>query len=465
MTTWTDKVIQKAVRDAKASDTDVWLTDTEKARGVGRLRLRARISGHVMFYYRYTGPGSKQAQLHLGVYDINGKAGLTLAEAVAKAGEYTLLYKAGNHDLHAYLKRQEAEEAARIKAAAQAREEAERQAKSGSLKALLDGYVAHLTSRKKQSARDVENLVRRNVYDEFPHLATKRAADIVLDDVSEILARAIERGAGRSAGKLRSYIRAAYTLALGAKGNPTVHPNLHGFCLTANPAALVASKGLAEFNKAVERVLNVSELHAFLKELGKRSGVIPDAIMLGLLLGGQRPTQLLRVRPADADMDGRTLTLLDPKGARQNARVHLLPLTDRAAEIVERLLTVNGEKDFLFTSTGKGKVPVRGETLTKAVAEISAAMVKDKTAREPFSLRDLRRTCETMLASMGISKDVRAQLLSHGLGGVQNVHYDKHDYADEKRNALEAWGNRLEEITSGKHQAKNVVVMKRKVAA
>ena len=58
-------------------------------------------------------------------------------------------------------------------------------------------------------------------------------------------------------------------------------------------------------------------------------------------------------------------------------------------------------------------------------------------------MRDLRRTCETMLAAMGVSSDVRAHLQSHGLGGVQTRHYDRHSYMDEKRKALELWEERL----------------------
>jgi len=54
-------------------------------------------------------------------------------------------------------------------------------------------------------------------------------------------------------------------------------------------------------------------------------------------------------------------------------------------------------------------------------------------------MRDLRRTCETMLAAMGVSSDVRAHLQSHGLGGVQTRHYDRHSTMDEKRKALELW--------------------------
>ncbi|WPL23259.1 site-specific integrase [Thiorhodovibrio frisius] len=59
---------------------------------------------------------------------------------------------------------------------------------------------------------------------------------------------------------------------------------------------------------------------------------------------------------------------------------------------------------------------------------------------------DVRRTVETMLASMGISRETRAQLLSHGLGGVQSVHYDRHTYMEEKRAALLTWESHLLEI-------------------
>jgi integrase len=58
--------------------------------------------------------------------------------------------------------------------------------------------------------------------------------------------------------------------------------------------------------------------------------------------------------------------------------------------------------------------------------------------QRPFTAGDIRRTVETRLAAEGLSKDVRAQLQSHGLGGVQSRHYDRHDYLAEKREAMEA---------------------------
>ena len=80
-------------------------------------------------------------------------------------------------------------------------------------------------------------------------------------------------------------------------------------------------------------------------------------------------------------------------------------------------------------------------TRGKRAAEISASM-----GGESFDLRDIRRTVETMLAGLRISKDIRAQLLSHGISGVQAAHYDRHEYIDEKRVALVAWEARLDAI-------------------
>ena len=48
------------------------------------------------------------------------------------------------------------------------------------------------------------------------------------------------------------------------------------------------------------------------------------------------------------------------------------------------------------------------------------------------------------------TSDVRAHLQSHGLGGVQKRHYDRHEYALEKRSALELWVAHLERLRAGK---------------
>jgi integrase len=127
----------------------------------------------------------------------------------------------------------------------------------------------------------------------------------------------------------------------------------------------------------------------------------------------------------------------------------VLPLVKQAVEILERRLQWADAGIPLFSTDDR--TTMRHETLSVTVGEISAEMLKAKQAREDFELRDLRRTAETMLASLKVPSDVRAQLLSHGLGGVQHRHYDHHDYALEKKRALERWAGHLTKLGAGEN--------------
>ena len=99
-------------------------------------------------------------------------------------------------------------------------------------------------------------------------------------------------------------------------------------------------------------------------------------------------------------------------------------------------MQVAGLQDFLFRSPKGGRIDTG--TPGKRVKEISEAM-----GGESFDLRDIRRTAETHLAKIGVIQDIRAQLLSHGISGVQARHYDRHGYEKEKRAALERWEDYL----------------------
>ena len=82
---------------------------------------------------------------------------------------------------------------------------------------------------------------------------------------------------------------------------------------------------------------------------------------------------------------------------------------------------------------------------------------------KPFRGGDIRRTVETVLAeTLQISTDTRAQLLSHGLSGVQATVYDRGQHLGSKRAALRAWCDLLADIALGVDAAGgNVVPIKR----
>jgi hypothetical protein len=81
-------------------------------------------------------------------------------------------------------------------------------------------------------------------------------------------------------------------------------------------------------------------------------------------------------------------------------------------------------------------------------------------AVEPdWHLHDLRRTLATNLQKLGVKLEVTEAVLNHAGGsraGIVGV-YQRHDWAIEKRAALEAWARRLDEIVTGAAASNNVV--------
>ena len=433
----------------KWSGKDVWRSDGG-ARGAGRLVARTMQDG-VAFYFQYFVPNQGKEvkrSFPLGEYDETGKRGLSLTQARDRASKLARLYRDGVTDLHGHFEPQrESEERARVAEEASARRAAE-DAKRGTLRQLLEVYVGHLAKHGKQSARDVRSIFNSHVFETAPDIAERKPTEVTADQFVALISTLTEAGKGRTAAKLRSYLRAAYSLAISSKTDPDAPLILRSFGIDTNPVASVGARALSKYNRARKRVLDASEMGAFLRRVDALcDGAQKDVLRLLLFLGGQRPMQLLRVTPADIDLRAGTITLYDGKGSRREPRRHVLPLVKQAAQILE-LRLVRAKFGIPLFSTDD-RTTMRHETLSVVVSEISAEMLKAKEAREDFELRDLRRTAETMLAGLKVPSDVRAQLLSHGLGGVQNRHYDHHDYALEKRQALERWSRHLNKLKAG----------------
>jgi integrase len=447
--------IANAALGAKWRGADRWLSDGG-SRGAGRLVAKLSEAG-ATFYFAYFDPDNKRRFFPIGPYDSTGKRGKTLQAARDRAAELSSLYRSGVVNLHEHFARiRDAEERARRNAQEAARRAELEEARS-TLRQLLEAYTGHLHRSGKQSARDAKNIFDLHVFQAAPDLADRKAADISIDDFVSVIGRLVEKGKGRTAGKLRSYLRAAYSLALRSRTDPAAPLTLRAFGITTNPIASIGA--LSQFNRVHDRTLSAEELRCLVRRLTAANDARAEVVLLCLQLGGQRPAQLLRARPADVDLSAATVTLYDGKGARKQPRRHVVPLTKRPLATLTKLLAELPEgAPSIFINAGK--VPIPPEALSDFVSTVAAAMHQAKEAREDFDLSDLRRTCETMLAALGVPSDVRAQLQSHGLGGVQQRHYDRHEYALEKRETLERWQRHLDAVVAGASAAKVVPIRK-----
>ena len=121
------------------------------------------------------------------------------------------------------------------------------------------------------------------------------------------------------------------------------------------------------------------------------------------------------------------------EGARtKNGQPHIIPLSGPARAIIEGVPRI---KDSPFVFTPNGNRPIVGWTPQKATLNRCAKIA-------PWVVHDLRRTVATGLQKLKTPLQVTEAVLGHTAGsraGVVGI-YQRHDYADEKRAALEAWG-------------------------
>ena len=101
--------------------------------------------------------------------------------------------------------------------------------------------------------------------------------------------------------------------------------------------------------------------------------------------------------------------------------------------------------------------------LLEAAREQAEEAGEDPESIEPmphWRTHDLRRTARTGLAEIGVPQIVAEKVLNHAERNMLVKTYDRHEYAPEKRDALERWALRLREITEP--PPKNVVKLSAK---
>ena len=235
-----------------------------------------------------------------------------------------------------------------------------------------------------------------------------------------MLRRLIEAGKGRTANKLRSYLRAAYQCALDVRTTASIPVVFKSFEVVFNPAA--QTRRSPQFDRADKRPFSRAELQAYWKLIADRPGPEAAVLRLHLLAGGQRVEQFVRLKWADVSDEA--VTIFDAKGRPgQGPRAHQIPLLKLARADLEQL---KRQGEFAISTTA-GKKPISVRTLAGWAREVVGDTI-----------------VETLLAAHGVSREVRGHLQSHGLTGVQARHYDGHDYMPEKRSALDILSRELQ---------------------
>jgi integrase len=270
---------------------------------------------------------------------------------------------------------------------------------------------------KPRSAIEVE----RHLMVHAKPLHEMRLADIDRRTIAGRLVE-IETGSGPIArNRARSSLSAFFTFAI-SEGLIELNP--------------VEGTAVANEGNSRDRVLSEGELTALLSALGHDEF---SHIVRLLVLTGQRREEIGGLRWAEVDLR-REMIVLGPARTK-NKRQHELPLS-RQADLI-----ISGRRFIRHEFEGEKGEWVWGRRFTRW-SEGKAAL-DQRLDIEPWRLHDLRRTCATGMAELGVLPHIIEAVLNHVSGhksGVAGI-YNRARYEDEMRAALQRWADHVDKLT------------------
>jgi integrase len=403
----------------------------------GSLEVRKLASGAVVFYWRSTIAG-KTNRVPIGNYDSGASPkslqptlkGYSVAAAMRAAEDMAEKHQA-NKAAGGYPALIASEVEAKRKAII-AKVEADKQ----TLESLLTHYCDHLESLGRVAHKDARSIFKLHVVEAWPAVAALPANQVTGEQVADMMRRVLELGKGRTANKLRSYVRAAYQTARASRSKASVPLHFKSYNVTHNPAA--DTEPDESQNRADKHPLTAAEMRQYWQGIKALPGFNGAVLRLHLLTGGQRIEQLVNL--LNVNVSGDSILLFDGKGRPgKPPRPHTVPLIPAAAAA---LIDCKPQGRFALSTDG-GKTHLAATTLSAWAVEAAVDI-------SGFQAKRIRSGVETVLASLGLPSEIRGRLQSHGVAGVQARHYDGHDYLAEKRRALESLFKFLERKESNK---------------
>jgi integrase len=301
-----------------------------------------------------------------------------------------------------------------LRTVSEGRDPEQQSLRQGSVEDVVARFLEqHCRDYRPRSRKETERLLRVNV---LPSWKGRKIEEITRADVRAVLGELTKTPvmANRVHGVMHILFRWA------ADNDLVAH----------SPAA-----GVRAPNKEIprDRVLKDAELRAVWQAADKEGHPFGTIVRL-LILTGQRRGEVAGMQWSELDLESGLWTL--PRERVKNARRHEVPLPRQVVEILRNEVPRIGDK-YVFTINGTG-----------AFGGFSKARGRLNVNIPAWTIHDLRRTVASGMASLGVNLVVIEKVLNHvsgSLGGIVGV-YQRHEYAEEKRAALQLWADHVERL-------------------
>lgn len=298
---------------------------------------------------------------------------------------------------------------------------AERERRYNSFEACAKDFVTKYCKPKLRTWEQIERTLERLAIPEF---RDRPVREIRRRDVVDLLEKVAAKTPGQS-NHLRAFLSKMFNWLLERE------------VVEINPVTGVASRYKPQVRT---RILTDEEIKALWKATERIGGPFGACTRL-LLLSGMRLNEAGRLRWDEVSGEWASLP-----GSRMKAgRDYRAPLSKQAQAIIEgrpRFLKCA----FVFTTNGKVAINAWGK-IKVTLDDYMSAELGEPVA--DWRLHDLRRTCASGLAKLGVRAEVIKRILAHTppTSDVTALVYNQHMYDEEARQAIEAWAAHIAKLT------------------
>jgi integrase len=281
---------------------------------------------------------------------------------------------------------------------------------------LLESFITQRLSQNRSGA-EIARVLRREVGKPW---AGRSIHSIAKRDVVEVVSAIVQRGAPSAANKTLKSLKTFLRWCVGRA------------VLDQSPAEGVP---LPTKEVARDQVLDDMELAQVILAARKIGGPY-GAIVELLALTGQRRQEVACLAWEELDLAQQVWTI--PKSRTKNGKAHVVHLSRQSLAVVQGADRLG---PFLFTLLG-----------TKPFQDFTRAKrrLDQLSGVTGWRLHDLRRTCVSGMARLGVAPHVADKILNHQAGTISGVAavYQRHDFLAQRRAALDLWGAHVDQLLS-----------------
>jgi integrase len=305
-----------------------------------------------------------------------------------------------------------------------AKQEAIRTA-SETVEAVARRFIERHVKPNLRRSYEVERQIEREI---VPRWGKRPITSIVKRDVVALLDDIVDRGSLVMANRMLSTLRRLFNWAID-RGLIETSP-----CDRIKPPASEIKRDRAHGDAELALIWRATET------LNPPFG----AFIRLLILTGQRCGEVAGMRWSELDPGLQMWTL--PAARVKNRVQHQIPLAPEVRDILAGLPRIDG-CDLVFTTNGR--TSIGGFARIKAALDKAVTSLNGGSPIPKWVVHDFRRSAASGMARLGVQLPVVEKILNHVSGsfaGVAGI-YQRHDFAGEKRTALEIWGRHVLALT------------------